>query len=447
MTRSDLTRVREARKRLHAADDHSGSSDPAIRIVELQSPRLGERSLPLDRAFCVIFGLASGPRQALAATVDAIRTNNEHMGLSGIVETYGRRFPIHQAAGLAPQVPGSALVPTGSLFNRAAARSAEADLVVEVIESIHRAILLSGAELRGADAAAGDLETQRAILTNSDSGSAVGTTLAVRSEDEEMLEALDLVAPPVAAIEQLRGTVERVRDDGQRTRLEAAISQAKAAREQVLPGDANDVTVLAELAVAEADGALAEYDMTPGSPTETLTAQLADLGFHAAPFEAAQVADRLICESEELETIRLRLVRSIESASLPPEIVELETQRQQIEKRRLRIRRRLRSQQQLLAVMRQETRRLGVEAGGSAAVLDLRTDSERPHPILIEEPLAGLPARMAGSILSILLRYSNETQVICVSDQLDLHEWCESVGDRAGWIGASGWFAGRSDEC
>ncbi len=444
MTGSDLSRVREARERLHAADAHLGLSDPAIRIVELQSPRLGERSLVLDRAFCVITGLASGPRQALAATVDAIRTNNENIGLSGIVETYGRRFPMHKASSLAPKVPGTDLVPTGSLFNRAAAYSAEAKLVLEVIDTVDRAILLSGAELRGADAAAADLEIERAVLTNSDSGSAVGATLVVRTEDEEMLEALDMVAPPVTAIEELRKTVARVREDGTRTRLEARVSQTRAAREQVLPSDSNDVTVLADLAIAEADGALAEYDMTPGSPTERLTSQLADLGFQTAPFEAAEVADRLISESHELETIRQRLVRSIESAALPPAVVELETRRHQIDERRLRIRRQMRSHQQLLAVMKQEARRLGVDVDGIGVILDLRDERDRPFPILIEEPLAGLPARMAGSILSILLRYSNETQVLCVSDQLDLHDWCESVGERADWVRATGWFAGRS---
>ncbi len=444
MTPSDLSRVREARRRLEAADVHSGSSDPAIRIVELQSPRLGERSLPLDRAFCVISGLAPAPRQALAATIDAVRSHNENMGLSGIVETYGRRFPMHKAATLAPKVPGSELVPTGSLFNRAAAYSAETEMVLEVIDTINRAILLSAAELRGADAAAADVETERAVLTNSDSGSAVGATLVVRSEDEEMLEALDMIAPPLPAIEELQLTVANVRADDRRTKLEGALSQARAAREQVLPSDANDVTVMADLAVAEADGALAEYDMTPGSPTEQLTSQLAALGFEAAPFEAADVADRLIAESAELETIRARLLRSIESSSLPPEIIELETRRHEIDQRRMRIRRTLRSHQQLLAVMKEESRRLGADVDGTGGLLDLRDEQERPYPILIEEPLADLPARLTGSILSILLRYSYQTQVICVSDQLDLHRWCESVGDRADWVHATGWFAGRS---
>lgn len=444
---SDQGRIQQARERLAAADSPLGLHDPAVRLVELTSPRSAERGLTLHRAFSVIFELTDPARQSLAATIDGLRSNNENIGLTGVVETYGQRYPMHQATSLAPKVPGSALVPTSLTPTRSEAHTAEQAALLEVIDTVDRAILLSGAELRGAEAVAADIATERAIVTNSDSGSAIGAALVIRSEDEEMLEALDMVAPPVTAINELRTVVDRLADDPDRTRLEAGLSQAKAARDCVQPGDANEVLVLADLAIAEADGALAEYDMTPGSPTEMLTAHLAALGFQAAPFEAATVANRLINESDELEGIRARLVRSIELAAVPPEIVELDEARSIVDERILRIGRRLRSQQQLLAVARAEARRLGIDANRSGAVLDLRDETERPFPVLIEEPLADLPARLSGAILSILLRYSHQTQVICVSDQVDLRSWCDSVGERAGWVEAQGWFAGRSSGC
>ena len=444
MTPSNHGRVKEARERLAAADSPEGNNDPAVRLVELFSPRPAEGSLTLHRAFSVVFDLTDAARQSLAATIDGIRSENENVGLDGVVETYGRRYPIHQATSLAPKVPGSALVPTSSLLGRSASHTSEQAALLEVIDTIDRAILLTSAELRGAEAAASDIETERGIVTNRDAGSAVGATLVMRSEDEEMLEALDAVAPPVTAVSELSAVVDLLSDDPERIRLEAALSQARAARDCVLPGDANDVIVLADLAIAEANGALAEYDMTPGSPTEVLTGQLAALGFTAAPFEAAEVANRLIDESAELETIRARLVRSIELAAMPPEIVELDTARAIVAERQLRISRRLRSQQQLLAVARAESRRLGLDGDGNGAILDLRDEPERPFPILIEEPLADLPARLSGAILSMLLRYSHQTQVICVTDQTDLASWCESVGERADWVSAGGWFAGRS---
>lgn len=446
MTPSNQTRVREARQRLHAVEHLEGSSDSALRLVELQSPRSAERSLPLHPAFAVISGLAQAPRQALAATVDGVRTGNDNVGLAGIIETYGRRLPRSQVMDSAPTVPGSALVPVSQLQS-SSVRTAEAQMLLEVVDTIDRATLLSGSELRGAQAAASDLEVERAALTGRDSGSAVGSTLAIRSEDEEMLEALDMVAPPLTAIADLKSLVTHVRDDADRLKLEATVSQARAVRSQLLPGDGNEAVVLADLAIAEADGELAEYDMAPDSPTELLTARLASLGFQAAPFEAPGVADRLIEESVELEEIRDRLLRSIESAALPAGVLELETQRQALTEQRLLIQRRLRSQQQLLAVARSEARRLGLDLDSTGQVLDLRDEPARPAPILVEEPLIDLPARLTGSILSVLLRHSRHSQVICVSDQLDLHEWCGLVGDRADWVAATGWFAGRSSAC
>lgn len=441
----DLDRVQEARRRLQSAEATFGNDDASIRIIELLSPRAGEPSLPLDRSFCVISELSDAARQALAATIDAVRTNNPSMGLAGVVESYGRRGPMHQQHTVPPSAPGTSLVPTLSIFGRSA-HGEEISQLLQVIDTIDRAVLLSGAELRGADAAADaldDLLDASADVVSS--STAPGAAIELYSdgpvgEDLQMLAALDSVAPPVEAVALINQAAEVLRNDTQRTRLEAACSQAAAARSQVLPSDGRQVAVMAELAVAEADGSLAEYDMEPGSSAETLTELLASIGIETTAFTALEVADQVQRESTELEAIRARIEASIEQITPSPETLQITVERRRVEGQRLRIQRRLRSQQQLLAVAREESTRLGYEQ----SVLDLRDAAERPTPILIEDPLDDLPARLSGAILSTLLRHSSQTQVICVSNQQDLRQWCNSVGDRAGWVEANGWFAGRN---
>ncbi len=441
----DLDRVQEARRRLETADATTRNSDASIRIVELHSPRVGEAPLELDRGFCVLASMSGPARQALAATIDAVRTNNEHIGLAGVVESYGRRSRMHQQRVEPKTAPGTSLVPTLSIFGRSA-HTEEIEQLHEVIETIDRAVLLSSAELRGADAAAAALDAELAI-GGSTAGVRASTDIELYSptnpltDDQQVLAALDSVALPVEQVDLIRKAVAALRADTQRTRLQAACSQAAAARSQVQPTDGQQVNMMAELAVAEADGTLAEYDMEPGSSAETLTRQLAEIGIDATAFTAPEIADRIIGESEELESIRARLITSIESVANSPEVERLTTERRDVERQRLRITRRLRSQQQLLAVARDESTRLGFDQH----TLDLRDAAERPTPILIEDPLDDLPARLSGAILSTLLRHSAQTQVICVSDQLDLRQWCNSVGDRAGWVQASGWFAGRNE--
>ena len=392
--------------------------------------------------------MVGSARQALAATIDAVRTNNEHIGLAGVVESYGRRSRMHQQRVEPKSAPGTSLVPTLSIFGRSV-HTEEIEQLLQVIETIDRAVLLSSAELRGADAAAASIEDALVAAGRAhdvDTGE-TSTDIELYSpsnpltDDEQVLAALESVALPSDQVDQIRSAVAALRADTQRTRLQATCSQAAAARSQVLPTDGREVNMMTELAVAEAEGSLAEYDMLPGSSAQTLTACLAEVGIETTAFAAPEIADRIVRESEELDAIRVRLTTSIERLASSPEIERLTNERRSVERQRLHIQRRLRSQQQLLAVARDESTRLGLDQ----PALDLRDAADRPTPILIEDPLDDLPARLSGAILSTLLRHSAQTQVICVSDQLDLRHWCESVGDRAGWVQASGWFAGRNE--
>jgi hypothetical protein len=439
----DIDRIQRARERLRSAIDSPRRGDPAIRLVELHSPLPGDEALQFHRNFCVISELSERGRQALSATIDGLRLNDPTNGLAGTIETRGRRASLTHVR-TEQQSPGTALVPSRAFFPGASARTARAAQLAEVIEMIARAVLLSGAELRGADAAAEEIRR-----------SVVPPRTEIMIPDQHVddarrtLQALEEVAPSREIVAELASAAEALDGDRARVALEAKRSQAQAAKAQLLPTTGRDVVMMADLAVAEADGEIAEYDMIPGSTAGQLAAYLALLDIETSPAAAPALAQRVLKEATELESIRVRTLETIdaEAAKRGPNghgagpHVEL----QHIDDQRHHIQRRLRSQQQLLAVAREQWARAGIGDLDLRSHLELTRDSERPLPILVEEPLADLPARLSGGILSTLLRHSAQTQVICVSDQVDLRSWCTSVGDRADWVAASGWFAGGDD--
>lgn len=434
MNQLDIDRVDQARQRLQSAARSTHQDDPAIRLVELTSPRVKEAALEFHRDFCVIYGLGEGARRALADTIDALRLGDPHTGLSGIIEDRGRRIPLH-AARREPDTPGTSLVPTRPLAARAAHRTAEAAQLAEVIETIDSAMLLSGAELRGADAAA---QTIRDETPEPQPSAALA--IPELEDAQRTLAALDEVSPPTEIIEHLARVLQVVESNPDRLALAAKRSQAEGARGQVLPSDSRDVAMLADLAIAEADGAIAEFDMRSESDASLLASSLDLLSIETTPASAPAMAKKVLDECAELGEIRRRAQESIDSARIP--LIAGDQQRlDRIDRDRAHIQRRLRSQQQLLAAAREQWALIGVGELDLRTHLDLTSETTRPLPILVEEPLADLPMRLSGAIMTTLLRHSNSTQVICVSDQSDLHAWCDRVGERAGWVAASGWFA------
>ena len=440
MSTVDLDRIYKARERLRSATDSPERDDPAIRLVELHSPQPGDSSLAFHRNFCVISELSERGRQALSATIDELRLNDPTNGLAGTIETRGRRASLTHLR-TEQQPPGTALVPSRAFFAGASAHTAQ---LAEVIERIDQAVLLSGAELRGADAAAEEI--RRSVVPRP-------TEIMIPDQHVDdarrTLQALEEVAPPREIVAELASAAEALNGDRARVALEAKRSQAQAAKVQLGPTAGRDVVMLADLAVAEADGEIAEYDMIPGSTAGRLAASLALLDIETSAAAAPALAERVLEETTELESIRVRALETIdaEAAKRSPngQGTGRHAELQHIDDQRHHIQRRLRSQQQLLAVAREQWTRAGIGDLNLRSHLELTKDTERPLPILVEEPLADLPARMSGAILSTLLRHSAQTQVICVSDQVDLRPWCTSVGDRAGWVAASGWFAGRDD--
>ena len=440
MNPADLDRVEQARGRLRSASMAPNNDDRAIRLVELISPRFSDPDLELHRQFSIISGLGVDARQAVADTLDGLRSNDPTLGLSGIVEVWGRRQPLH-ASQHAPSTPGTSLLPGRAFVAGSAPLSGEAEVLAEVVDAIDRAVLLSGAELRGADAALLDLRQSDSPATQSTSLEVTESSPLVE-EARRTLAAIDQVVPTPEISEEIRRALRDVESNPDRVRLEARRSQAQGARAQILPGDSRHVAMLADLAIAEADGELAEYDIRPDSPAHDLAITLELLDIHTSPAEAPTIANQILEECAELEAIRGRAIRTIEQAfrAADPEQAARERDLERIENDRRHIQRRLRSQQQLLAISREQWATYGIGDLDLRNHLDLSESSERPLPILVEEPLADLPIRLAGAILSTLLRHSTRTQVICLSDQRDLQSWCESVGDRVGWVDATDWL-------
>jgi len=166
--------------------------------------------------------------------------------------------------------------------------------------------------------------------------------------------------------------------------------------------------------------------------------------------DAAATAARVLEESEELVSIRRRLEAQLAgvpspSRATPGASVEL----QMLDTRRTRLRRRLRSQRAFLAAAQDH---LAFATDGADPTLPPRLDSAaipansggRPLPLLVEDPLHDIPGRQGVSAMAVLLRVSEMCQVICVSDEPELHDWTAAVGDRAQWIRAEGWFAGEA---
>lgn len=430
----DQHRVVEARQRLRAADESPFRHDPAIRVVSLDSPKADEAPIELHPRVAILAGLSESAQQSLAATIDAIRVRNPDVGLTGMIETHGRRRPMSMLHRL-QQAPGAGIEAPGLLIS-----APEASLYIEVAKSAERAILVSAAELRGADERAAQIDEQRAALQQSLEHAS--TALATIDDRAAMLAAIDDVLLPVEVVEELQGALEVVVADPKRLELQAALEQAEAAKARVLPGDGAQAALLADLAIAEADGTLASYDVIPDGPAAKLHSQLQRFGLETTADQAPQVAARVIAESRELRDMRHSLQRELSDGTEHVEHAPIDDEdslldlRAGVDQLRMQVQRRLRAQQQLLAIARETIAELSGLGDAERAAGDL-------SPVLIEEPLLDLPGELSGAVLSMLLRYSAHRQVICLSDQRLVETWTRSVGGRAGWTKAHGWFLTR----
>ncbi len=392
MTPVDDTRVQQARRRLRQVSDERSRHDAAVRILTLVSPRVSDAPLRLHSGFSIISGLSEDGRQALASTVAAIYDQTPSVGLDGTVLFDGEHHGLH-----APR-PAVAIQSAGAeaMFGAPQATPALPDIgwadagdLKALVEAIDSAVRLTEAELRGADEYARSLR-----LENTDVPEVIDLRMhdGDRAEIRETLSAMDAMAPNPAHVADLRTSRSRNDPDG----------------------------------VA---GILQQLNIDPGTN----------------PFETA---DRVLAESDELAAIRLRLegrlVGVTRSRPTNPASAELTN----VDNRRIRLRRRLRSQRGFLAAAQDHlSLTLHPESTGASrteAVAIPANSDGRPLPLLLEDPFQDIPGRQAIAALSVLLRVSELCQVICVSDGPELANWADAVGDRADWMRASGWFEGEA---
>ena len=432
-------RVAEARRRLRDEDSNPYRDDQAIRLVTLDAPRPDNPALELHRALAIVAGLTEAARQSIAATVDAIRLRNPNVGLTGRVEVGGRRRPIADLDRVRHQ-PGTTLATTPSLV-----RSSEVALYHDLVESIERATELSSAELRGADQVAIDLairlEERTSELLQSD---------PANFEQNSPLAIIDSVALPADLVDGLRASLAELDADTSRRELQDKLEEAKSAKHDAPKATDQLSPLLADLMIAEADGCLAAYDAMPGGPADVLNQKLAIIGLFTPPADAPEVARSVVEDNDDLVAMRSRLVESTDPGQLAPAPApppddptplsnSIAEQLRELDSHRLHIQRRLRAQQQLLAIARYTMREISGLEGSTDR------DDHALTPILIEDPLDDIPARYSGIVLSMLLRYSANRQVVCISDLVGLSEWSQSVGERAAWVDAPGWFGGHSE--
>ncbi len=386
-------RVREARQRLRQASDERTRTDPALRILTLGSPRPADAPLRLHAGLTVVHGLAEDARAALSVTVAGLYENAPHLGLEGTVLVDGRNQSIR-----APRPPAASqlagaeamFAPLDDIpFSLPTIGWAEVSDLTDLVGSIETAVRLTEAELRGADDAARQLRIEQTDVPDV-------IDLRVHENDDaetrETLTAVEAVTPDPEVIGRLK---------------------------QALASDLDVRPILAELGL---DGGA----------------------------EPTVIATQALQESEELASIRRRLEARLAGVIEPVRTAPgTSTELQQLERRRTRLRRRLRSQRAFLAAA-QDHLSFAVDGGASpgmptrleSAAIPANSDG-RPLPLLVEDPLHDIPGRQGVSALAVLLRVSEMCQVICVSDEPELQDWTVAVGDRAQWVRAAGWFAGE----
>lgn len=398
-------RVDRARERLESAQRNE-TADQAIRVVKLNPPVEGGEPVALHRRVTVIRRLSESGKRTLFATIDGMQ--RDAAGSSNLDYS-----------------------PSGDL---SASMSSE---LTEVVASCESALLVSGAEIRGADMVLADLDEQLremqreadAEAGGSDAGSVDGATSS--SEFGEFVN--QAVAAPADA-NSIRAGLVALRTDPRRTELVAAC-EADASPSDDGAGPklfGSSSSLQTNLVRAEAEGELSEYDMAPGSPAYVLAARLEYVGISADPLEAADVADRLLAEIYDASIARAEYEASVQAMTGPA--AELLERRQQTLAQRAATERKIATQKQLMRLAKAQ---LDTGAG------------HRPRglmPVLLEEPFADLPDDLRDATLGMLSRHSEAAQVLIVTNRHVIGKWCDALEGDAGCVNATGWFAQEHSE-
>jgi len=443
VTPSDVLRVREARRRLREALRDLPRPDPAIRIIELDPPRSGGVPLSLHPDFSVISGLSDLALDEVVATVDGLHRGSPNAGLSGTIIVEGVGLPLHH-----PNIT-AVLEPEPPFFN-----DLEFDVtwtdnseLKELVGAIEASVLVTSAESRGADATMNEI---RSIDSDQPEVIDLRTTDADREEIRRTLATLNEIEPDETVIAALGERLERLQSAPSSVSLQATVEQYSAALERVQPTDPDHVRINLEKALDDAVEAQNAAERMRRSEAYGVVDLLATLGVDSSPETALDIAQRVIGERSELVAIRARLDEKLLAPRSQRRPTITSPRLAAITRRSGDLRRRLRAQQHMLTAARLLlAASLGRRPPESTINQPIGPMSEhgRALPILLVEPLADMPTHLGSAILSVLLRMSEQHQVICISENEDVHDWSARLGGRVGVSSASGWFAGDPESC
>ena len=316
----------------------------------------------------------------------------------------------------------------------------EVQKLLTLIESCDQALLLSGAERRGADLVLAELdekiESFRAAHADKPAHGSTGASWPIdRVVAPEFADFIAKVLESPAEIASIEQGLDALVSDPRRVALKAACALDQPSLQANGSGlfahgadraNAGQTGILR----AEAEGELCEYDMAPGSPAYVLAARLQSVGITASPLDVSEVTTDLLAQIEQAKIDRDEYENS--TRQLTGAAADVVTEREQVAIRRASAARRQSTQQHLRRIARSQLDQNGARARGLM-------------PVLIEDPFLDLPNELAGTTLAMLRRHSAIAQVILVTNRSDVRRWCNGLGSNVEAVVATGWFAEEHD--
>ena len=444
MTTADVDRASDARLDIRTEIADRSAGDEAIRIVELVAPADDGSPLALNPRFSILTGLTDEAKHRIGETVLSLYTRPGRPDLAGTVLVDGlRRSLAEQPDPAERQTAGPAAIFRDHSDTVAGHSIAWADPIdlQAVVDALEVAIRLTAAELRGADQAA-----RAARIEDGQPAELIDLTDAHDDEAEDLEEAvelLDRIAADPRHFDELEALLAEIDGVEPLADVDSEVAQYAAALSRLAPSDPAALRADLEAKLAAAERVRDSHLLERRVFVDRLVDVLDELGVDADIEKAPEVAERVLGERQEIAELRARLEsRRSELATItePPPAASPD-----LERHRSRLRRRLQSQQRILAATREQlayaTREPIVWSELPGRTVTPTNSDGRPLPILVEDPTVDLPVRHGASALSVLLRLSELTQVVCISDDPDLARWSNQIGDRVELIEANGWFA------
>lgn len=395
----DKGRVERARERLESATRKR--SVDGLRIVKVNAPVSDAESIPLNRKLTVLRGLSASGLRTLYGTIDGMRRDagaDKELGIS----------PAERDASITTSI----------------------DPALEaIVDRCEQAIMLTESEIRGASLALEDLDAKIHDTPEAPN------LIASDDFNNEFVPFINRCLDVSADSFSIEAGLDSLRSDPERAALEAVCSNDiedldaeddPAAGAMLFGGGKPGST---GLYLAEAEGALSEYDMAPGSPAYVLASRLDHVGITASPLDAAEVAARLLSQIEVATAQRLEFEDAVRASG--GEAAETVAERDRARRSRSETQRRLHTLKHLHAIARNQ----------------LADDPARfsPIPLMLVDPFSDIPSDLADVTLEMLLRRTESSQVIVACDSHNVRKWCETAGDDTTFVEIEGWFAREND--